>query len=114
MRAPAASARSRGARETIHQPSPLLFVTVNCVYTMTVCVQLPCTHAQACGKSTTTRERLGTAVYTAVHGRDTAVYTRPYTALLTARAEFLLQLYGGLYGEIRTRTKYFESIIQHL
>jgi hypothetical protein len=40
-----------------------LFVTVNCVYTMAACVQLPCTHAQACGKSTTkfstTRERLG-------------------------------------------------------
>ena len=26
---------------------------------MTACVQLLCTHEQACGKSTTTRERLG-------------------------------------------------------
>jgi hypothetical protein len=36
-----------------------LFVIVNCVYTTTACVQLLCTHAQACGKSSGANGVLG-------------------------------------------------------
>ena len=88
-----------------------LFVTVNCmvncVYTMTACVQLPCTHAQACGKSTTTRERLG---YTCSYVACIQLYAR----LLVVMLSLLLQLLSAVAPAARSLSfKVTESSAAH-